>query len=43
MLRRDDRIERPARVRIRRRKPCFLCRRRLLGWYVRFMMSFQKP
>jgi hypothetical protein len=29
-------------VRMRSRNPCFLCRRRLLGWYVRFMwMSFQ--
>jgi len=27
---------RPARVRIRRRKPCFFLRFRLLGWKVRF-------
>ena len=33
--RRDARIERPARVRMRRRKPCFLERRRLFGWKVR--------
>jgi hypothetical protein len=26
-------------VRIRRRKPCFLCRRRLFGWYVRLLTS----
>lgn len=29
-------MARPARVRIRKRKPCFLWRRRLFGWYVRF-------
>lgn len=29
----------PARVRIRWRKPCFLARRRLLGWNVRFTPS----
>ena len=34
-------MDRPARVRMRRRKPCFLWRRRLFGWYVRFMRSFQ--
>jgi hypothetical protein len=39
LLRRLARTERPARVRMRRRKPCFLCRRRLLGWYVRFMLK----
>jgi len=33
--RRAARIARPARVRIRSRKPCFLARRRLLGWKVR--------
>lgn len=33
--RRAARIERPARVRIRRRKPCFLERRRVFGWKVR--------
>jgi hypothetical protein len=37
LRRREDRIARPARVRIRRRKPCFLCRRRLFGWYVRLL------
>ena len=30
-------MARPARVCIRFRKPCFLARRRVLGWYVRFM------
>jgi hypothetical protein len=39
LRRRADRIERPARVRIRRRKPCTLCRRRLFGWYVRLLTS----
>ena len=28
---------RPARVRIRLRKPCLRLRRRTFGWYVRFM------
>jgi hypothetical protein len=28
----EDRIERPARVRMRSRKPCTLWRRRLFGW-----------
>jgi hypothetical protein len=37
LRRRDDRIERPARVRMRSRKPCFLARRRLFGWYVRLL------
>ena len=37
MRRRDDRMERPARVRIRRRKPWVLCRRRLFGWNVRLL------
>ena len=36
--RRAERIARPARVRIRARKPCFLARRRLLGWNVRLLM-----
>jgi len=40
LRRREARIERPARVRIRRRKPCTLCRRRLFGWYVRLLTSF---
>ncbi len=39
LRRRADRIARPARVRIRRRKPCVLCRRRLLGWKVRLLTS----
>jgi hypothetical protein len=39
LRRRADRIARPARVRIRRRKPCTLCRRRLFGWYVRLLTS----
>lgn len=30
---------RPARVRIRRRKPCFFLRFRMLGWKVRFNAS----
>ncbi len=34
LRRRAARIARPARVRIRRRKPCVLCRRRLFGWKV---------
>jgi hypothetical protein len=37
LRRRDDRIERPARVRMRSRKPCFLERRRLFGWNVRLL------
>ena len=37
LRRREDRIARPARVRIRRRKPCTLWRRRLFGWYVRLL------
>jgi hypothetical protein len=37
LRRRDDRMERPARVRIRRRKPWVLCRRRLFGWNVRLL------
>jgi len=35
--RRAARIARPARVRIRARKPCVLARLRLFGWKVRFM------
>lgn len=38
LLRRAARMLRPARVRIRSRKPWVLARRRLLGWNVRFMM-----
>lgn len=36
LRRREERIERPARVRMRSRKPWVLARRRLLGWNVRF-------
>ncbi len=32
-------IDRPARVRIRARKPCLRARRRVLGWNVRFTVS----
>ena len=39
LLRRAERIARPARVRMRRRKPCVLARRRLFGWYVRLLTS----
>lgn len=35
--RREERTARPARVRIRSRKPCVLARRRLFGWYVRLL------
>jgi len=38
LIRRERRTARPARVDMRCRKPCFLARRRLLGWYVRFTM-----
>lgn len=34
-------IARPARVRIRERKPCFRFRRRVFGWYVRFMLVLE--
>ncbi len=37
LRRRSPRIARPARVRIRRRKPCLRARRRLFGWKVRFV------
>ncbi len=40
LRRREDRISRPARVRMRRRNPCTLWRRRLFGWYVRLLTSF---
>jgi hypothetical protein len=36
LVRRRRRTARPAFVRIRRRKPCFLLRRRLFGWNVLF-------
>ncbi len=38
LARRAERMPRPARVRMRARKPCFLARRRLLGWKVRLLM-----
>lgn len=37
LRRREAMIERPARVRIRRRKPWVLARRRLFGWNVRLL------
>ena len=37
--RRADKMARPARVRMRVRKPCVRARRRLLGWNVRFDMT----
>ena len=37
LLRRLARIARPARVRMRSRKPCVLARRRLFGWKVRLL------
>ena len=37
--RRAPRMARPARVRMRRRKPCVLARRRLLGWKVRLLTA----
>ncbi len=40
LLRRDARIARPARVRMRRRKPWVRLRRRLLGWKVRLLTPF---
>ena len=39
LRRRAARIARPARVRMRSRKPCVLARRRLFGWKVRFDTS----
>src|SRR5699024_3379777 len=38
LARRAFRMLRPARVRMRARKPCFLARRRLFGWNVRLLM-----
>lgn len=32
-------IDRPALVRIRRRKPCVFARRRVFGWYVRLPLA----
>ena len=37
LRRRADRMARPARVRMRKRKPCVLARRRLFGWNVRLL------
>ena len=37
LRRRAARMARPARVRMRRRKPCVLARRRLFGWKVRLL------
>jgi hypothetical protein len=37
LVRREDRMARPARVRMRSRKPCVLARRRLFGWKVRLL------
>ena len=39
LRRRPDTIARPARVRIRRRKPCTRARRRLFGWKVRLPLA----
>lgn len=39
LLRRADTMARPARVRIRSRKPCTRARRRLLGWKVRLPLA----
>jgi hypothetical protein len=39
LRRRPDTIARPARVRIRSRKPCTRARRRLFGWKVRFPLA----
>ena len=40
MRRRAATMARPARVRMRRRKPCVLARRRLFGWKVRLLTRF---
>src|SRR6478736_3978381 len=39
LRRRPDTIARPARVRIRSRKPCTRARRRLFGWKVRLPLA----
>ena len=39
IARRAERIERPARVRMRSRKPWVFARRRLFGWKVRLLTS----
>lgn len=41
LARRRRMIARPARVRIRARKPCLRFRLRLFGWYVRFMLVLE--
>src|SRR4029453_19040632 len=41
--RRRAMIERPARVRMRIRKPCVLARLRLFGWNVRFTTTAPNP
>ena len=38
LARRAAKTARPARVAMRARKPCFLARRRVLGWKVRFVI-----
>ena len=40
LARRAERMARPARVRMRRRKPWVLARRRLFGWKVRLLTRF---
>lgn len=42
LRRRADRMARPARVRIRRRKPWTFARRRLFGWKVRLLNVISK-
>lgn len=43
LRRRPDTIARPARVRIRNRKPCTRARRRLFGWKVRLPWPRRSP
>jgi hypothetical protein len=43
LARREDRIARPARVRIRSRKPWVFARRRLFGWNVRLLTGQRLP
>ena len=42
LRRRAARIARPARVRMRSRKPWVFARRRVFGWYVRFPLAILK-
>lgn len=42
LLRRAEMMERPARVRMRARKPCLRLRRRLLGWKVRLLTVYSQ-